>query len=93
MIAISSDTTICRTSNHISTELDGELLLMDIENGKYFGLRGTASHIWSLIERPCTFSELCDRLQKQYKAPTGKIDVDAKNFIAQLIEHKLLTLS
>lgn len=93
MIAISSDTTISRTSNHVSTELDGEILLMDIENGKYFGLKGTALCIWSLIESPCTFGELCNRLQDQYRAPAGKIDVDAKNFIALLSEQKLLSLS
>jgi hypothetical protein len=63
---------------------------MDIDQGKYFGLKGTARRVWDLVSSPCSFADLCDQLQEQYHAPPGRIESDLKVFVGKLVEQKLL---
>jgi hypothetical protein len=90
MVAISAFTRLSRASGILSSELDGELLLMSIEEGKYFALKGTARHVWDVVEKTCSFGDLCDRLRAHYNASTGKIESDLTVFVDMLIEQKLL---
>jgi len=66
---------------------------MDVDQGLYFSLKGTARHIWNLLDQPHSYGELCDRLRAHYRAPPGRIEADVTDFVTNLAERKLLTLS
>ena len=66
---------------------------MDVDQGSYFSLKGTAGHIWRLLDEPHSFGDLCDRLRTHYRAPPGRIEADVTDFVTNLAERKLLTLS
>ncbi|MCC5940313.1 MAG: PqqD family protein [Balneolaceae bacterium] len=55
-----------RISNSVSGLLDDELVMMDIEKGKYFSLNSVATRIWDIIEQPHTIPELCELLISEY---------------------------
>jgi hypothetical protein len=93
MTAISPLTGLSRVPEILSSELDGELLLMSIEEGKYFALKGTARHVWDLVEKTCSFGDLCDQLGARYSASPGKIESDLMVFVNKLIEQKLFVVS
>jgi hypothetical protein len=62
MSNIPSATLITRSTDIIATDLDGELVLMSIEKGNYYGIKGTALRIWELAETPCRVGPLCHPL-------------------------------
>ena len=93
MTSITVHTRIARAPDILPAEIDGELLLMSIEEGRYVGLAGTARQIWDLIEPPCTFGALCDGLRERYSATPGRIDADALTFVGKLAKQKLIILS
>jgi hypothetical protein len=93
MTPISASTRLSRASDFLPAELDGELLLMDIDQGKYFGFKGTARRVWDLVDPPCNFGELCDHLRAQYRATPGRIESDVMVFVDKLVQQKLLILS
>ena len=41
-----------RNSRTISGRLHDELVMMDMEKGKYFSLNPVATRIWDLLEKP-----------------------------------------
>jgi len=56
-----------RNTRTISGRLHDELVMMDIEQGKYFSLNPVATRIWDLMENPASAEELCNQLRDEYE--------------------------
>lgn len=56
-----------RNSRTISGRLHDEMVMMDIEQGKYFSLNNIATRVWDLLEKPMTLDELCGHLADEYE--------------------------
>jgi hypothetical protein len=63
---ISQNTIIEREEEIIGSEVDDEVILMSIDNEKYYGLDDIGSSIWKKIEKPASVSEIVDALLKEY---------------------------
>jgi len=48
------------------TDLDGEKVMMDIENGKYYALNEVGSRIWDIIGSPVSIRDIVGTLMKEY---------------------------
>ena len=55
-----------RNSKTISGRLHDELVMMDLDQGKYFSLNPVATRIWDLLEKPLMADELCMVLIDEY---------------------------
>ena len=70
----------------ISEDFDGEMVILNLANGRYFGLRGIASQIWSCIgegHRPNTILASIAAIQP------SRVE-SSKSFLAQLVELDLI---
>jgi hypothetical protein len=56
-----------RNGKTISGRLHDEMVMMDLEQGKYFSLNPVATRIWDLLERELTVAELCALLKEEYE--------------------------
>jgi hypothetical protein len=63
---ISTDTVICQIEEIVASDIDGETVMMSIENGKYYVLDDIGSRIWELIEKPTKVSDLNDSLLERF---------------------------
>jgi len=81
---------LSRTSGLLSTELDGETVLMSIDAGAYYGLAGVARRIWEKLENPTSFSELVDCLQREYRVSRETCVSDVQKFLAEIEREGLL---
>ncbi|TVR15130.1 MAG: PqqD family protein [Balneolaceae bacterium] len=73
-----------RISNSVSGLLDDELVMMDIEKGKYFSLNIVATHIWEYIKEPRTFPEICDYLLSEYDVDEATCKKEVSELITEL---------
>jgi hypothetical protein len=80
MTALTLDAVVVRSSGVVETEVDGEIIALDVETAVCYGLNRVGSHIWRLMERPVRIADLRDRLLAGF-------DVDAAT-----CEHELLVL-
>ena len=85
-----SEDKLYRVQNVLSTELDLETVLMSIDAGAYYGLKGPAQSIWNNLETPLTFSALIDRLVKEYQVSPSTCAADLERFLAEMEEEGLL---
>lgn len=69
-----------RNKNTLSGSLQDELVMMDLDRGKYFSLNPVATRIWTLLENPLTIDELCRILTDEY-------NVDIEQCRAEVREH------
>lgn len=94
MSAINLNSTIKRNPELVASDMDGETVMMSIENGEYFGLDPVGSRIWELIENPIRIDQLIDLLLDEFEVSREQCELDTLDFINQLLEKKLiLTLS
>jgi hypothetical protein len=89
---IQASSLIHRSENFLSTELDGELVLMDIDRGNYYSLAKTAKRIWDLLEQPKAFADLCQTLVDRYDAPVARIEAEVKKFLLAMENVALVSI-
>ena len=91
-IKIDNNTLITRVKNELTSELDGEVIMMNTDIGKYFNFNKTASAIWIFLEKPATFEKLCDYLVSIFDISREQCDNEALEFIKQMFFYKLLEI-
>ena len=72
------------------TEIDGEVVMMTIDSGKYYGLAGIGSRIWVLIEQPMEVSKLCGLLLDEFEVDRETCEADLLVFLNEMETQGLL---
>ncbi len=80
-----------RHSKTISGRLDEELVMMDIEQGKYFALNPVATRIWELLENPLTVEDLCTVLMDEYDVEKEQCSKETEAYLAEMTRFGLLS--
>jgi hypothetical protein len=92
-VSITDATIISRSPSVLTAEVDGEIVMMSIEHGRYFGLDDIGSDIWKRIEPPCSFAALIDGLAADYEADRATIAADAQALLDRMAEQDVVRLT
>jgi hypothetical protein len=76
ILDITDATTICRSPSVVAAEEDGELIMMNLDQSRYFSLDAIGAVIWGHLEQPLSFAALVDRLADEYEASRSTIVAD-----------------
>jgi hypothetical protein len=90
---IVDETVISRSPSVLTAEVDGEIVMMSIEQGRYYGLDDIGSDIWQRIEPPCTFAALIDGLAGAYDADRATIAGDVQALLLRMAEQDTVRLA
>lgn len=77
-------------------DVDGEIVLLNVVTGQYFGLDEVGSQVWLLLlqdgEAGATLATLCDRVVAEFDVdgPTALTDLTA--LLQQLLDQQLVTV-
>lgn len=88
---ISLTSRIQRHSGLVHAEIEGEIVMMDLDQGAYYGLDCVASRIWQLIEVPQGVADICDRLMGEYDVAPEQCQRDVIGFLRELASRDLIT--
>jgi hypothetical protein len=81
---------LIRNSDLLSTDLDGEIVLMSIERGNYYGMELTGRWIWELLAQEQTVAELCRQLSLEYDVEPTTCERDVLTFLEELHHEGLI---
>jgi len=90
MKEISMDSIICQRPDVVATSIDGEVVMMSIENGAYYGLDFIASRIWELIASPCQVAKLIETLMLDFEVERSSCERDVVKFLQELQKDKVI---
>ena len=76
MTMINLNTTLQRRADLISADMDGDVVMLDVEKGKYFGLNAVGAHIWEAIETPQNVSDLCTQVETAFEVSRDVCETD-----------------
>lgn len=84
---------IVRAQGLINADVDGEVVIMSLSVGCYFGLDGIASDIWRRLEQGRTFAQLVDGLTQDYEASRAAIENDVSELLRRMAERELVVIT
>lgn len=90
---INSNTIVSRNDDIPTIELDGDVAMMSIEKGKYYGLNSVASRVWELLQESQIFCNLIDLLLNEYDVDKTTCEQDVSELLVSLNEAGLITIS
>lgn len=89
-MAISMKSTVIRSNDPIAEPVDDELVMADIDRGKYYGLNDIATTIWQNLETEITVEELCGRLCESYEVTPEQCSAEVLAFLKELESRNLI---
>jgi hypothetical protein len=91
-IEIRPDTMLQRKPGMLFNEIDGEIVMLSVENSEYYGMDKVGSRIWQLLENQMKFKELVAILMDEFDVTEEKCSSETMNFVKKMTEKKLLIL-
>ena len=84
------NTVVTIAENQVHSNLDGESVILDLEEGIYYGLDEVGTRIWELIQKPVQIQHVIDAITQEYDVTRERCTADIFNLLADLQEHHLL---
>lgn len=79
-----------RDPDIIATDMDGETVMMSIEQGQYFGLSGVGPFLWDLLAEPMSLDDICTRVLQDYEVDEATCRTDISAFVGELLDKGVL---
>ncbi|SFD66669.1 Coenzyme PQQ synthesis protein D (PqqD) [Lentibacillus persicus] len=87
---ISINDIVSQVEGNIVSDMDGEKVMLSIQNGKYYNLGEIGGEIWEGIKEPTSIADLIQSLTAQYDVEESKCRIETIGFIDHLLEEGLV---
>ena len=84
------DTPVRWSESAIATEIDGELVALDMTKGVCFGLNQVGTRIWQLLEEPRSSREVADILASEFDVSPEVCLEQTSNLLRELLVAELV---
>lgn len=82
-----------RNRDIISSAIDDDLILLSIDQGKYYGTGAVGLRVWELLQKPLIGNELVDILLTEFMVERPVCEEEVVAFLMQLHEKGLIEVS
>lgn len=87
---VSGFSIIVAAKEQVSCDLSGEIAILNLKNGIYYGLNPVGARIWNLIQEPRTVNQIRDHLLQEYEVKVEECERDLHALIQQLSSERLI---
>ena len=85
------DSTLQRIDRNVmQTDIDGSVVLLHIDKGKYYSLNATSSDLWRWLALPVVVQQLITKLYQKYNCSEEPAIQDTLSFLQMLHDLKLV---
>jgi hypothetical protein len=90
---ISKSAIVVATQEHVSSDLAGEAVILNLRNGMYYGLDAVGSRIWTLIQQPQPVAVLRDTIVAEYDVEAERCERDILTLLTDLAAAQLIEVT
>ncbi len=72
------------------TDLSGEKVMVDFDNGKYFLIKGVGNDIWDMIQDEITPNEIIEKLLSEYDVSREECEKSVMEFLEKMEGYKFI---
>jgi hypothetical protein len=84
------DAVVVRSGDPVEAEVDGDVVMMSIGRGKYYGLDSVGTRVWQMIGSPTRVSSICERLRSEFDVDEATCERDVLEFLNGLAAEGLI---
>lgn len=70
--------------------IDGEAVIVNMANGKYYSIDKVGADIWGFIENGAKLDQIIDAVSQLYQGNRDAMETSIQRLIAELLEEKLI---
>ncbi|MFP4977466.1 lasso peptide biosynthesis PqqD family chaperone [Paenibacillus sp. CN-4] len=87
---LSMESVLVQREGNIASDMDGEKVMLNVKNGKYYNLGEVGGEIWSALEAPASVSRVVDTIRETYDVSAEKAEHDVLAFLRHLLDEGLV---
>lgn len=89
---MNNKTTVARNNEIVASDMDGEVVMMHIETGKYYNLGRIGGEIWNILEKSMMVENIVENLIVKYDVSKEQCEMDILPFLMQMEKNKLIQI-
>lgn len=90
---ITSGSKVVASPSQVSRTVGQEAVILELDQGTYFGLDPLGTRVWNLIQEPRTVAELCDAITAEYDVSRERCEADVVALLRRLGENGLVEVA
>jgi Coenzyme PQQ synthesis protein D (PqqD) len=83
---------VVRSDGVIESEVDGEVVALDVEKGTVYSLNRVGSRVWNLLTVPTPIADICSTLLKEYKVESSDCEREVLDLLEDLRAERLIAV-
>jgi hypothetical protein len=93
---IRMDAVFSHSSDVVSREIDGALIIVPLTSGvgdmedDLFSMNESGTEIWNMLDGKKTVNEVVGALARQYRAEAGEIEADVAGILKELLKRRMI---
>lgn len=88
-MVLDDSTVVAQSPGMIGADVDGEVVLIGVDTGRYHGLDPVGSAIWRALETPIRVDTLCAKMVADFEGDAATVARETRDFVARLLSHDL----
>lgn len=89
---ISSHSIVAVCKEQVSSDLDGEEVILSLKSGVYYDLNAVGARIWKLIQQPSAVSDILESLLREYEVEPDRCERDLLALLQELATEGLIKI-
>lgn len=92
MANLDHDVLLQRCHDLVAAEMDGDLVMMSVDHGQYYGIGGIGPRLWALLEQPTSLDVLAQIICSEYQVDRDTCRKDLLSFVQELLDNGIVRL-
>jgi len=89
-LRVTTDSVLVRDNELAAADVDGRVVVLNLDVGSYFDLNQVATEIWQMLAKPCRVGKIFQSLSEKHDVDTETLVRDVTPFLQTLLEYRLV---
>lgn len=89
---LSLESVLVQREGNIASDMDGEKVMLNVQNGKYYNLGEVGGEIWEALASPVSIGRIAGIIQEMFEVPEELARQDVFEFVQSLLNEDLVAI-
>ncbi|EAU55006.1 lasso peptide biosynthesis PqqD family chaperone [Mariprofundus ferrooxydans] len=92
-MALNMSDVVRRNPEIVHSDMDGETVMMSVNEGSYYGLNGVGSQIWELLEQEMSVDAICTELLGHFDVEEEQCRSEVLTFLEEMATSNVIEIA
>lgn len=81
-----------QVSADLSSDSAESVVILNLKSGVYYELKEVGTHVWNLLQQPCSVQSILDKLLEEYEVDAERCEADLLALTENLARYGLIEI-